>query len=111
VNADAFAGHLAARLHAARLVIAGTTPGVLDAAGTTLDVLDPLAIDLMIDSGSATAGMIVKLHACKHALSHGVGEVVIADGRDRRSLEAAVLGKPPAGATRIVTTAGVDRTS
>ena len=36
VNADTFAGHLAARLGARRLVIAGTTPGVLDAAGTTL---------------------------------------------------------------------------
>ena len=33
VNADTFAGHLAARLGARRLVIAGTTPGVLDAAG------------------------------------------------------------------------------
>ena len=31
VNADTFAGHLAARLGAQRLVIAGTTPGVLDA--------------------------------------------------------------------------------
>ena len=30
VNADTFAGHLAARLGARRLVIAGTTPGVLD---------------------------------------------------------------------------------
>ena len=36
VNADTFAGHLAARLGARRLVIAGTTPGVLDAAGATL---------------------------------------------------------------------------
>ena len=40
VNADTFAGHLAARLGARRLVIAGTTPGVLDADGATLPVLD-----------------------------------------------------------------------
>ena len=40
VNADTFAGHLAARLGARRLVIAGTTPGVLDAGGATLPVLD-----------------------------------------------------------------------
>ena len=45
VNADTFAGHLAARLGARRLVIAGTTAGVLDAAGATLPVLDPAAID------------------------------------------------------------------
>ena len=36
VNADTFAGHLAARLGARRLVIAGTTPGVLDADGATI---------------------------------------------------------------------------
>ena len=40
VNADTFAGHLAARLGARRLVIAGTTPGVLDDGGATLPVLD-----------------------------------------------------------------------
>ena len=45
VNADTFAGHLAARLGARRLVIAGTTAGVLDAAGATVPVLDPAAID------------------------------------------------------------------
>ena len=39
VNADTFAGHLAARLGARRLVIAGTTPGVLDADGATVPTL------------------------------------------------------------------------
>ena len=48
VNADTFAGHLAAKLGARRLVIAGTTPGVLDAAGATLPVLDPSAVDRLI---------------------------------------------------------------
>src|SRR6476646_8193095 len=41
VNADTFAGHLAARLRARRLVIAGTTPGVLDDRGSTVQTLDP----------------------------------------------------------------------
>src|SRR5262249_37242181 len=36
VNADTLAGHLAARLGARRLVVAGTTPGVLDPAGATI---------------------------------------------------------------------------
>ena len=40
VNADTFAGHVAARLGARRLVIAGTTPGVLDEAGATIPVVD-----------------------------------------------------------------------
>ena len=44
VNADTFAGHLAAKLGARRLVIAGTTAGVLDGAGATLPILDPSAV-------------------------------------------------------------------
>ena len=87
VNADTFAGHLAARLGARRLVIAGTTPGVLDAAGTTLPVLDAEAIARLVGDGTATAGMIAKLRACEHALAGGVDDVVIVDGRERAALE------------------------
>ena len=84
VNADTFAGHLAARLGARRLVIAGTTAGVLDADGATLPVLDAGAIARLVDDGTATAGMIAKLRACEHALAGGVDDVVIVDGRDER---------------------------
>jgi acetylglutamate kinase len=101
VNADTFAGHLAARLGAVRLVIAGTTPGVLDEDGRTIEVLEPPAIDRLIGGRTATAGMIAKLRACEHALANGVGDVVIADGRDQDGLEAAALGSAPKGATRL----------
>lgn len=89
VNADTCAGHLAARLGARRLIIAGTTPGVLDDEGQTVAGLDPSGIAQLISSGTATAGMIAKLRACEHALTHGVPEVVIVDGRDRSALESA----------------------
>lgn len=102
VNADTLAGHVAARLGATRLVIAGTTAGVLDDRGSTVGVLDPAAIERLIDSGAATAGMIAKLRACEHALAGGVGEVVIVDGRDRSALESAALGKTPPHVTRVV---------
>jgi acetylglutamate kinase len=104
VNADTFAGHLAARLGAGRLVIAGTTPGVLNERGETTTVLELGAIDRLIHAGTATAGMVAKLNACAHALSRGVGDVVIVDGRDRAALEAAAIGSPPATATRVVQT-------
>ena len=100
VNADTLAGHLAARLHARRLVIAGTTAGVLDDAGATVHTLEPATIERLISAGTATAGMIAKLRACEHALAHGVGDVVIVDGRDGAALEAAALGAAPATATR-----------
>ena len=82
VNADTFAGHLAARLHARRLVIAGTTPGVLDHAGVTIPVVDVEGVTRLIDGGTATAGMVAKLRACTDALASGVGDVLIVDGRD-----------------------------
>lgn len=101
VNADTFAGHLAARLHARRLVIAGTTPGVLDARGTTMRTLERAAIEELIGGGTATAGMVAKLRACEYALAHGVGDVVVVDGRDRHALEAATRDEVPASATRL----------
>lgn len=102
VNADTFAGHLAARLGARRLVIAGTTSGVLDERGDTLPVLDLTAVDRLIGRGTATAGMVAKLRACELALARGVGDVVIVDGRNRLDLVAAALDAPPARATRLV---------
>jgi acetylglutamate kinase len=102
VNADTFAGHLAARLGARRLVIAGTTPGVLDAGGATLPVLGTEAIARLVSDGTATAGMIAKLRACAHALAGGVDDVVIVDGRDGNALEGAAASDTPDAATRLV---------
>ncbi len=92
VNADTYAGHLAARLGARRLVIAGTTPGVLGASGATLTELDTAAVADLVNDGTATAGMIAKLRACTHALANGVDDVVIVNGRD----SVAALQRPQA---------------
>jgi acetylglutamate kinase len=103
VNADTFAGHLAAQLGAHRLVIAGATAGVLDGGGATIAHLDPAAVERLIHDRTATAGMIAKLRACAHALAHGVVDVVIVDGRDGTALEQAAVGPGPlAAATRLV---------
>jgi acetylglutamate kinase len=100
VNADTLAGHLAARLGAKRLVIAGTTPGVLGADGATAPLLDADAVERLVSSGTATAGMIAKLRACGQATAAGVEDVLIVDGRDDSALDAAA-GAVPAHATRI----------
>ncbi len=106
VNADTFAGHIAARLGARRLVIAGTTAGVFDHAGATIAEIDPEGMARLIGSGTATAGMIAKLRACEAALASGVGDVVIADGRDGAALEAAAVNTTAPKSTRLVQTAG-----
>jgi acetylglutamate kinase len=105
VNADTLAGHLSARLGARRLVIAGTTPGVLDGRGATLPVLEAAALEQLVGGGTATAGMIAKLRACEHALAGGVDDVVIVDGRNAAALVGASQSAAPQMATRI--TAGL----
>ena len=104
VNADTLAGHLAARLGARRLTIAGTTAGVLRRDGSTAPVLDAAAIERLVADGTATAGMIAKLRACEQAIAAGVDDVLIIDGRDESALEAAGAGAVPVNATRIVPT-------
>ena len=102
VNADTFAGHLAAKLGARRLLVAGTTQGVLGRDGATLPLLDPARISDLILGGTAAAGMIAKLRACERALADGVDDVVIVDGRDGSALQGALLGTVPAAATIVV---------
>ena len=102
VNADTFAGHLAARLAARRLVIAGTTAGVLDADGATIAGLGRSSMARLLADGTATAGMVAKLRACEDALDQGVDDVVIVDGRESAGLAQAARDAMPPRATRIV---------
>jgi acetylglutamate kinase len=103
VNADTFAGHLASRLYARRLIIAGTTAGVLDADGATIAELGPASMARLLADRTVTAGMVAKLRACEDALEGGVADVLIVDGRESGSLVRAAGETAPEGATRIVT--------
>jgi len=103
VNADTLASSLATRVNAARLVVAGATAGVLDAEGRTIDVLDGTGIDGMVGAGSATAGMVAKLHACRRAIDADVQDVFVADGREPARLGRLLTGRAARGPwTRIV---------
>ena len=84
VNADTLASHIAAELGAKRLVIAGGTSGVLDDDGRTIERLTSRGATKLIKTGTANKGMVAKLEACRAALRKGVGDVVIANGRDVR---------------------------
>jgi acetylglutamate kinase len=101
VNADVMACRIAAALGdpGVDLVIAGATAGVFDGKGQTIAQLDGDAIDAMIADGSASAGMIAKLNACREALLGGVGSVRIVDGR---SIDAAHGVEGAAGTTIVV---------
>lgn len=82
INADTLAAHLAVTLRARRLVIAGGTHGVLDEWGRTIARLRARDAGRLIRGGTASAGMIAKLQACRAAVRGGVGDVLIVNGRE-----------------------------
>lgn len=102
VNADTLASHLAAQLGARRLVIAGGTPGVLDADGRTIARLTARTAARLIRAGTANKGMVAKLEACRTAVRAGVGDVLIADGREVRIDTLAGARAPLPGCTQVV---------
>jgi acetylglutamate kinase len=81
VNADMLAAHLATAVRAGRLIVAGTTPGVLDKAGGTIPELTGGDVARLTASGTAHSGMVAKLIACQRALGGGVSDVSIVAGR------------------------------
>ena len=102
VNADTLASHLAVALGARRLVIAGGTSGVLDGGGRTIDRLTARHAGKLIKAGTANKGMVAKLQACRAAVQRGVGDVVIANGREV-ALESLARGNAAlSGCTQVV---------
>ena len=91
VNADTLAAHLAGRLKSSRLIVAGATAGVLERDGSTIADMTFRDVDALVTSGGATAGMVAKLAACRHAIENGTREVFVADGKDLAGL--AVLAR------------------
>lgn len=91
VNADTLAAHLAGRLKSPRLVVAGATAGVLERDGSTIADMTFRDVDALVGNGGATAGMVAKLAACRHAIENGAREVFVADGKDVAGL--AVLAR------------------
>lgn len=86
VNADVMACRVAIALGDCELVIAGGTPGVLDAQGQSIPRLTLAGIADVIANGTATAGMVAKLAACSTALERGVSSVRLIDGRGLNGL-------------------------
>lgn len=90
VNADTFAAHLAATVRARRLIVAGTTAGVLDGGGATIPEIGESDIARLTAAGTAHSGMVAKLTACRHALTGGVSDVSIVAGRGVEDFDTAV---------------------
>lgn len=81
VNADTFAGAIAGKLEAERLIMLTDVPGVFNENKKFLKELTASDAKAMIKSGAITGGMIPKVETCMHALDLGVKGVVILDGK------------------------------
>ncbi len=81
INADTFAGAVAGKLKAKRLLLLTDVPGVLDKNKNLIKELKIDQIHGLIADGTITGGMIPKVETCIYALEQGVEGVVILDGK------------------------------
>jgi acetylglutamate kinase len=81
INADLVAGKLAEVLKAEKLILLTNTAGILDKQGNLLTGLSIKDIDLLIENGTISGGMIPKTRCATDALKGGVTSVHIIDGR------------------------------
>jgi len=81
VNADTFAGAIAGRLKAKRLLLLTDVPGVLDKSKKLIEQLSVADARRLIADGTISGGMIPKVETCIYALDQGVEGVVIMDGK------------------------------
>ncbi len=94
INADACAGGLAAIASARLLLLLSDVPGVLDAAGNTIDTVDERAVAGLVASGAIHGGMIEKTRSALEAANAAGAETVIASWKRPELLEAIVRGEP-----------------
>jgi acetylglutamate kinase len=89
INADTFAGEIAAALGAEKLFLMTDTPGLMrdfhdpDSLIAQLDIREARKL---IDAGIVSGGMIPKLTCCIRSLAQGVRNAHIIDGRMPHSL-------------------------
>lgn len=84
VNADHVAGHIAAAVGAAKLVMLTDVEGLyadFSDKSSLISEMDIAQAEAMIKTGAAEKGMIPKLEACITALEAGVNRAHLIDGR------------------------------
>ena len=78
VNGDNAAAAIAAALRATELLLIADVPGVLE-HGDIVTTLDTQRMQVLVATGTVTAGMIAKLEASQRALAAGVPQVRVGD--------------------------------
>jgi acetylglutamate kinase len=81
INADTFAGALAAAMKAKRLLLLTDVEGVLDKKGQLIKSLTTQDARGLIADGTISGGMIPKIESCIAVVEAGVEAVVIINGK------------------------------
>ena len=81
INADTFAGALAAALRAKRLLLLTDVEGVIDKSGKLIEALTVAQARALIADGTISGGMIPKVESALRVVEAGVEAVVIINGR------------------------------
>jgi len=97
INADSAATFIAKKINARRLLLMTDVEGVLDKDKKLILEINSKTANSMINDGSISGGMIVKINSCIDAVNNGVTGVVIVDGRKPRSILFEIFSDKGAG--------------
>ena len=100
INADTAAAYIAGALEAERLIMMTDITGILqdkDDPNTLIPHITVAEAKSLFDQGVICGGMIPKVDCCIEAISHGVKNVVIMDGRIPHSILMELLTDEGAG--------------
>jgi acetylglutamate kinase len=99
INADHMAAACAEFVHADQLIYLTDVPGVLDGE-QVMGTISCTSMEELIRQNKVTGGMVLKLEACRRALSAGVQQVCIVGGTRPGGMVAAI-GGAEFGGTRV----------
>jgi len=100
INGDTASAHIAGALGAERLILMTDVAGILtdkDDPTTLIPEVDLKGIEKLKESGIISGGMIPKVDCCVEAISKGVENAVIMDGRVPHSILMEILTDEGAG--------------
>ncbi len=100
INGDTAAAHIAGALEAERLIMMTDIAGILEDKDDPTTLIPHITVEQakgLYESGVISGGMIPKVDCCIEAITHGVNNVVIMDGRIPHSILMELLTDERAG--------------
>lgn len=100
INGDTAAAHIAGALEAERMLMMTDIAGILRDKDDPSTLIPKVTVDQakeLFESGIISGGMIPKVDCCIEALTHGVNNVIIMDGRIPHSILMELLTDEGAG--------------